>query len=563
MITIKEITPMKLSGLSSFLVFGDFTKDISDALSVEEAYYFHKKMNAWEVPASRLSAILDKLTLLTEIRLEMQKWIEPDMEEGKLTESETTQFRIRPYDHQLDAINYALVKKRFLLLDSMGVGKTNEIIWTAETLKRRGLIDHCLVICGVNAVKQNWKKEIQKFSTETVRVLGEKITRNGTIRYKTIPERAKELREPISEFFVVTNIETLRSKEIIDALVDSENRFGMMALDEAHKVATKTSNQGTNLLKIAADYMIAATGTLITNSPISCYMPLVWTGNDHALLTQYKNQYCVMGGEHDNQVMGYRNLDMLKEEIDHCSLRRTLADVGGKDMPPKRVDFELVEMDEGHRKFYEAIRDGVKEEADKIELNSSNLLALTTRLRQATASPSILSSQGIESTKLERCVELVEEIVSQGEKVVVMSNFKEPVYRLAELLKKHSPLVNTGDIPDDLISKNVDRFQNDPNSKIFLGTHSKVGTGLTLNAAMYMICVDTPFTYSSFAQSCDRIYRINNTRPAYITVLACKDTIDERVNEIIEQKKDLSDYLVDGDETTAVANSMREYILGL
>lgn len=554
---------MKLSGLSSFLVFGDFTKDISDALSVEEAYYFHKKMNAWEVPASRLSAILDKLTLLTEIRLEMQKWIEPDMEEGKLTESETTQFRIRPYDHQLDAINYALVKKRFLLLDSMGVGKTNEIIWTAETLKRRGLIDHCLVICGVNAVKQNWKKEIQKFSTETVRVLGEKITRNGTIRYKTIPERAKELREPISEFFVVTNIETLRSKEIIDALVDSENRFGMMALDEAHKVATKTSNQGTNLLKIAADYMIAATGTLITNSPISCYMPLVWTGNDHALLTQYKNQYCVMGGEHDNQVMGYRNLDMLKEEIDHCSLRRTLADVGGKDMPPKRVDFELVEMDEGHRKFYEAIRDGVKEEADKIELNSSNLLALTTRLRQATASPSILSSQGIESTKLERCVELVEEIVSQGEKVVVMSNFKEPVYRLAELLKKHSPLVNTGDIPDDLISKNVDRFQNDPNSKIFLGTHSKVGTGLTLNAAMYMICVDTPFTYSSFAQSCDRIYRINNTRPAYITVLACKDTIDERVNEIIEQKKDLSDYLVDGDETTAVANSMREYILGL
>lgn len=238
-------------------------------------------------------------------------------------------------------------------------------------------------------------------------------------------------------------------------------------------------------------------------------------------------------------------------------------DLKDADVPPKRVDFELVEMEDDHRKFYEAIKDGVKEEADKINLNSSNLLALTTRLRQATASPSILSSQNIVSTKLERCVEMVEELVSQGEKVVVMSNFKEPVYKLAELLKKYDPLVNTGDIPDDLISKNVDRFQNDPNSLVFLGTHSKVGTGLTLNSAAYMICIDTPFTYSSFAQSCDRIWRVNNTRPAYITVLACKDTIDERVNEIIEAKKELSDYLVDGIESTSLTDTLRDIIQGL
>lgn len=144
-----------------------------------------------------------------------------------------------------------------------------------------------------------------------------------------------------------------------------------------------------------------------------------------------------------------------------------------------------------------------------------------------------------------------------------MSNFKEPIYRLEEKLKKHHPLVNTGDIADDVISRNVDRFQNDPNSLIFLGTHSKVGTGLTLNAAMYLICIDTPFTYSSFAQSCDRIYRINNTRPAYITVLACKDTIDERVNEILEAKKELSDYLVDGVETTSLTDTLRDLIKGL
>jgi SNF2 family DNA or RNA helicase len=220
------------------------------------------------------------------------------------------------------------------------------------------------------------------------------------------------------------------------------------------------------------------------------------------------------------------------------------------DMPKKVVNTELVELSDEHRKFYEAIKAGVKEEADKINLNSSNLLALTTRLRQATAYPGILTTSSIESSKIERCVELVEDLVEQGEKVVVMSNFKEPLYQLAKKLEKYNPLVNTGDVADEVISKNVDQFQNDPNSMVFLGTHARVGTGLTLNAAAYLICIDTPFTYSSFAQSCDRIYRVNNTRPAIITVLVGKDTIDERVQEIVETKKDLSDYVVDGKENT-------------
>lgn len=458
-------------------------------------------------------------------------------------------------------------KKKSLLLDSMGVGKTNEIIWTAESLKRRGLIEHCLIICGVNAVKQNWKKEIAKFSTESCRVLGEKITRNGTVHYAAIPERAKEIEAGIKEFFLITNIETIRSDKIVEALKKTRMKIGMIALDEAHKAASSQSAQGANLLKLDAEYKIAATGTLITNSPLSCYVPLAWTGNDRATLTVYKSQYCEMGGAFSAyQITGYKNLDCLREELDACSLRRTLADVWkgtGKEMPPKRVDFEIIEMEEDHRKFYEAIKNGVKEEADKITLNSSNLLALTTRLRQATASPSILSGQDISASKLERCKEMIEELASQGEKVVVMSNFKEPVYRLAEMIKGLKPLINTGDIPDDQISANVDRFQNDPDSLVFLGTHSKVGTGLTLNAAMYMICIDVPLTYSSFAQSCDRIYRINNTRPAYITVLACKDTIDERVNEILEAKKELSEYLVDGIEANSYTQDLMDLLKGM
>lgn len=556
MIRIIESKPRKMTGRTSFLIQFDFNQAVVDSLKGLPTYYYHKKDYTWEIPINCLSQVLENLTFIDNIQLTLlpDNLDAPKQIDFKLTKTEIDQFRFTPFEHQIEGINFGLDPKhtKWLLLDSMGLGKTNEIIWYAETLKRRGIIDHCLVICGVDSLRQNWKKEIQKFSTESCIVLGEKVSKKGKVSYASVDQRAKQLLEPIEEFFVVVNVATLRSDKIIEAFKKSPNKFGLIAVDEAHKISNKSSQQGANLLKLNSPYKIAATGTPIVNSPLSAYLLLAWTDNDVATLTTYKSNYCNFGGFNNSQIVGYKNLDVLKEEMDLCSIRRTLDQVRS-DMPLKTVHYEIVEMSEAHRKFYDAIKEGVKEEADKIELKSSNLLALTTRLRQATACPRILTSQDILSSKVERCVELVEDLVNQGEKVVVLSTFKEPVYQLAQLLAKYQPSVNTGDIADQTISDNMDRFQNDPNSKIFLGTHSKCGTGFTLNAASYMICLDTPYTHSSFSQSTDRIWRVTNTRPAFITVLSCSDTIDERVAEIVENKKELSDFLVDG-----VANSISD-----
>ena len=461
---------------------------------------------------------------------------------------------MKPFDHQLEAINFGLSQEKWLLLDSMGLGKTNSIIWLAETLKRRGLIDHCFIICGVNSLKQNWKKEIAKFSTESAVVLGEYTTRTGKIRYRSMEKRAEQLKNPIDEFFIITNLESLRDDRIVEAFKKSSNNFDMIAFDEAHKAATKSSQQGTNLLKLDAPFKVAATGTLITNNPLSAYVPLSWTNNEHATLTNYKSQYCNFGGFKNAQVIGYKNLEVLQEEINSCSLRRTLDQVRS-DMPTKTVTVELLEPEDDQRKFYEAIKDGVKEEADKIDLKSANLLALTTRLRQATACPSLLTTQNVSSCKVDRCVELVQELTSQGEKVVVLSVFKETLNELASKLGQFRFSVNTGDTPDAVVSSNVSRFQEDPTEQVFIGTWAKVGTGWTLNSASYLICLDTPYTAAMFDQGTDRIYRVNNTRPAFVTVLQCSDTIDERVWEIIENKKELSEYLVDGVEFSGQINN--------
>jgi len=480
---------------------------------------------------------------------------------------EIERFHFTPFPHQVDGINFGLDPKhtKWLLLDSMGLGKSIELIGLAETLKHRGEIDHCMIICGVDSLRQNWKNEIQKFSNESCRVLGEKFTKTGTLHYTTIPERAKELKEPIEEFFVIINAATLRHDCIIEAFQKSQNKFGMIAVDEIHKFATKTSQQGANLLKLKSMYKVGATGTLLLNSPISCYMPLAWTENDHSTLTTFKSQYCEFGGFGDKQIVGYKNLETLKDEISSCMIRRTLDQVRD-DMPPKNITYELVEMSDAHRKFYDAVKDGVKEEADRIHLNSSNLLALTTRLRQATACPAILTTQNIESSKIDRCCEIAEELIEQGEKVVIFSTFKETAYQIAKMLEKFNPLIGTGDLPEQTVITNMEKFQTDPTSKLFIGTHAKMGTGFTLNAASYMICVDTPYTDAAFSQSTDRIWRVTNTRPAFVTVLTCQDTIDERVREIVETKKELADYIVDGKENSlsdSLANELRKIILNL
>lgn len=555
-VTITEITPpKKISGLSSLCVTFPFNQYIVDALKTLPTYHYHKALKCWEVPIAYLGRLLDSLTFLDDIQLKLldtpengtisfnRKYnLEP------LSEIERNSFKLKPFKHQLEAVDFGLAHEKWLLLDSPGTGKTFSTICLAETLKRRGLIDHCFIICGVNALKQNWKKEIAKFSTESAIVLGEYTTRTGTTRYRSVEKRAQQLREPIEEFFIITNIETLRDDRIVEAFKNSKNNFGLLAVDEIHKAAgNKSAAQTSNLLKLDTPFKLGMTGTLCVNSPVSCYGSLAFTDNDKATLTNFKSQYCCYSGFRNAQIVGYKNLEVLQEEIASCSLRRTLYDVR-EDLPPLTVDVEYLEMEEDQQKFYEAIKEGVKEEADKIELKSGNLLALTTRLRQATACPSVLTSQQIVSVKVERAFELIEEITSQGEKVVIFSMFKEPLHQLATKLDKFRFSLNTGDTPDFELSNNVDRFQDDPNEQVFLGTYGRVGVGLTLNSAMYMICIDTPYTYALFEQGVQRCHRVNNSRPAFAKVLLCSETIDERVWQIVENKKELGAYLIDQEE---------------
>jgi len=332
----------------------------------------------------------------------------------------------------------------------------------------------------------------------------------------------------------------------------------MIVLDEAHVCKNSTSQQGENLLKLnKATYRIPATGTLLLNQPLDTFVPLKWIDADRSTKTNFESYYCVKGGQFGNELVGYRNLDTLKDQLELYSLRRHKDLL---DLPPKTVIEEFVDMNDDHKRFYEDVTEGILDEVDKVKLNPDIVLGMVLRLRQATACPSILTSSNVSASKIDRACELCDQIIGDGNKVVIFSTFKQTVTELERRLLKYNPLIGTGDLPDNIISDNIDKFQNNDENKVFIGTWQKCGTGFTLNKASYLIFIDTPWTDGAFQQASDRIHRIGSKNPVFIYVLVCTDSIDEKVLEIVNDKAALADFIVDDQITAKSLASLQKYI---
>lgn len=560
MIQFDEIVPHKVPGLSSILITCDYNPLVVDIIKNESTIsIFDKDTKTWEVPIDSLHKLIDKLCFIDDIKI---NFLKDKKQKEKRIDIDIKDFKTKPFDYQLDGIKYGLSHDTFLLLDAPGLGKTLQIIYIAEQLKKRDNIQHCLIICGINTLKYNWKKEIERHSKYTCKILGERITKRGKSKIGSITDRVNDLQNPIDDFFVITNIETIRNPNIIKELKKTKtNKFDMIIVDECHVCKNPQSTQGKNLLKLKAKYKIAATGTLLLNDPMDAYMPLKWIGADNASYGNFKYFYCNFTGPFGNILSGYKNIDLLKEQLETCSIRRTKDIL--KELPPKTIIHEIVEMDSDQQKFYEDVKNGIKESVDKVVLKTATILGLVTRLRQAATFPNILTTNDTSSAKVERCIDLTEQIVAGGDKVVVFSEFKEPLNYLYQKLSKYNPLLCTGDISDTIISDNISQFQSIDRNKVMLCTISKMGTGITLTAASYAIFIGSSWTAAQNLQCEDRIYRIGSDKPVFIYYLWTKDTIDEQIKDIVETKGLLSDYVIDDTCPPQLIDKLKDIITDL
>lgn len=537
MIIITERKTEKVVGYTSLFVQFNYRKEFIDFIHTLDGCNYSQRTKLWEIPIIFLSKVLDFFCQYDDIELNLNQCNEKvDIVDDSI---DTSTYKIKPFDFQEDAIKHGITTDKWLLLDPPGLGKTAVITHIAEELLKRGEIEHCLVICGLNTLKENWIKEIEKHSNLTATILGQRITKTGKRVIGGVQERINHLLSPISETIVVTNIETIRNDDIVELIENGPNKFDMVVCDEIHKVKNSSSQQGSNFLKlIKHKKKIGATGTLLMNSPLDAYVPLSWIDVERSTASNFKYFYCRYSG---SMFLGYQHVDMLKDMIADNSLRRPKELLK---LPELRIIDEYVEMESKQEKLYKEIKAGIKDQVDKVKLTRANLLALVSRLRQATACPSILTTKDIPSAKIDRCCDLVEQIVSGGEKVLIFSTFKETVNVLAERLKDYKPLIGTGDVPDNIVSDNVDKFQTSNENKCFIATWQKCGTGITLTAATYVIFLDSAWTWAETEQSFSRAYRAGTKLPVTVYFLITMNTIDEVVRDANERKEVISDYMM-------------------
>ena len=542
MITIKIDKSTRCNEEYAMYVSFEYNQKIVDTIRSLATRFWNKDTKEWEVPLKKLQYLLDNLS---EFDFDISgKYV--SLEKPIAEVPKDFSFKTTPYEHQITGFNYGLQNDRWLLGDEMGLGKTKQVIDIAVAKKLMYGYEHCLIVCGVNGLKWNWFNEILTHSNEKPHILGQRRRKNGNIFIDGAKAKLDDVLN-IDElpYFIITNIETMRNQDIVDELITlcKSETIGMIAFDECHKAKDPNSQQGKGMLKLKAHTQIAMTGTPLMNTPLDLYFILKWLGEEQNSFYKFRNRYCVMGGFNNYQILEYRHLDELQERLNDIMLRRLKDDV--LDLPEKTYVDEYVELTSKQAKIYCEVSEEIKENIDKIKC-APNPLAELIRMRQATGYTGILSTTIKESAKLDRMEELVEEAVDSGKKVVVFSNWTQMTTPIAKRLEKYNPAVITGEINADTRQLMVDKFQTDNRCKVIIGTSGAMGTGITLTAGTVEIFLDEPWNMALKEQCVDRCHRIGQKNNLTVYTIMAKNTIDERVHDIVLSKGELSDAIVDG-----------------
>lgn len=557
MININIDKSNKCNGDWSLYVTFPYDEKIVDVIRGFSSRYWDKDKKQWEVPLSKLSDMVENLS---DYEFDISGTY-VDLTPKVFDVPKDFSFKTTPFKHQIEGFNFGVQHERWLLGDEQGLGKTKQVIDIAVAKKLENQCKHCLIICGVNGLKWNWKNEIKTHSNESGWILGQRFNKSGKLIIGSNKDKLEDLNNlsHIKDYFLITNVETLRDEVIKDKLANlCSTEINMVAIDEIHKCKNPSSQQGKGILKLQPKYRIAMTGTPLLNTPLDLFIILKWLGYEKHSYYQFKNHHCIMGGYGNYQIMGYRYLEDLQEQLNDIMLRRLKKDV--LDLPEKlRID-EYVEMTPKQAKLYNEIELDIKTHIDQIKM-ANNPLAELIRLRQATGYTGILSSTIKESAKLDRMEELVEEAVGNGKQVVIFSNWTQMTDIIrARLAKKYKGVVITGQTNDAERQVNVNHFQNNNDCKYIIGTIGAMGTGLTLTAGTVEIFMDEPWNRGTKEQAEDRCHRVGTTENITIYTLICKDTIDEKINNIVMQKGEMADALVDG--KCKIDNSqLLEYLL--
>lgn len=492
-------------------------------------------------------------------------------------------FKTKPFDYQIRASNLVYQRNFLILADEMGLGKTKCTIDGIAMKKQAGMLKRGLVICKASLL-YNWKEEIEKHSNLKAVVFA------GTAKQRS--EILDQIAHDPELTFIIVSYETFRI--CIASFDEYDTKIGIdfMVVDEAHKIKNPNSQIGALIHRIPIRYKYLLTGTPLPNTPLESYNYLKLGGKIDMNWWQFRKHYGIFGGYGGKEVIGYKNINELKEVLHENMLRRLKKDKL-KELPDIVYTTIPVIMTPGQAKLYDAVRKEIIEDLKETSLDSvPNALAKLMRLQQITDAPALIDSKE-KSIKLLTLDDILEDLIDGGgHKVVVFSRFRTMINIMMERYKKYNPAVIHGDIdsqgkPEHLAEKYISerypsvsceerkrlikeftlsdrqkeviRFQNDDSCKLFLMTQA-AQEGLTLTASSRIICVDSLWSPAYMNQIYARLHRIGQKDCVNVYHIVCKNTIDEKVMKVLERKDEMAQTLIDNGIKDIGANRAKEFI---
>ena len=443
---------------------------------------------------------------------------------------------LRPY--QREGLGWLDYLQRFgfggILADDMGLGKTIQVLALLQRRRYRRQAKGPALAVVPRSLVFNWIQEAAKF-TPRLKVLD-----------YTGPGR-HSLREKFAEYdLIITTYGTLRTD--ITELTNFEFDYVMLDESQAIKNADSQSAKAARLLR--ARHRLAISGT-----PIENHLGELWSvieflnpgmlGSD-TVFKKYASAGTGAGLDAADRIL-------LAKTLRPFILRRTKSQVV-QDLPEKTEQTLYCDMETEQRRCYDELRVHYRDallRKDAVELNRSKIEVLEAllRLRQAACHPGLINPDvsSEPSAKLEMLLPSIAEVVEEGHKVLVFSQFTSFLAIVRERLDQQQLVYEYLDGRTRNRAAKVERFQNDPDCPIFLISLKAGGLGLNLTAAEYVYLLDPWWNPAVEAQAIDRSHRIGQTQHVFAYRLICRGTVEEKILELQQKKRDLADAILNAD----------------
>ncbi|HUS39276.1 MAG TPA: DEAD/DEAH box helicase [Pirellulales bacterium] len=428
--------------------------------------------------------------------------------------------------YQLDGIAFAVGAGRAVLADDMGLGKTIQGIGVAELLARLADIRRVLVVCPAS-LKSQWRSEIARF-----------CERSSQLVIGSADERATQYES--DAFFTICNYEqVLRDHSIVERV-----GWDLIILDEGQRIKNWESKTSRVIKSLRSPFALVLSGTPLENRLEELYT-VVGFIDDRRLGPVYRffNRHRFVDDR--GKVLGYKNLDQLREALKPILLRRTRAGVM-KDLPERTTEIVRIRPTEEQWLMSDDYVKQAAQIAAKKYLTEMDLLRLQKCLlmaRMAANSTFLVDKEepGY-SSKLERITELLDQLAQEHDRKIILFSEWTRMLTLIEPLLKRAGLDFVrldGNVPQKKRQELVHRFQTDATCRTIIMSNAG-STGLNLQAANTVINVDLPWNPAVLEQRIARAHRMGQQQPVQVFLLVTEDTIEERLLATLSAKHDLA-----------------------